>query len=142
MPVNKDSRKDVYTYASTVIDLPATEVRDDSINIQADADFIIHKLTVFAIDRGIPTSAQGTDATRIIPNVTVQLTDQGSGRQLFNQAVHIGSIFGTGSLPFILPAPRRIASNSVLALNYTNLSATVDYDIYLSFIGLKYYVGR
>jgi len=142
MPIDRNSRKDVYTYASTVIDIPFSETRDDSINIQADADFIIHKLTMFAIDRALPTLSQQTDATRIIPNVTVQLTDQGSGRQLFNQPVHIGSIFGTGSLPFILPAPRRIASNSVLALNYENLSTTVSYDIYLSFVGLKYYVGR
>jgi len=141
MPINKDSRRDVYVYASQVIDIPATESRDDSINIQADADFIIHKLTMFAVQRGLATPLQGSDSTRIIPNVTVQITDQGSGRQLFNEAVHIGSIFGTGSLPFILPAPRRIASNSVLALNYTNLSS-VDYDLFLSFIGLKYYVGR
>jgi len=140
MPITKDSRRDVYVYGSEVIDLAGPSSRDDSINIQADADFIIHKMTMFSVVNGA-LGVSTTDSTRIIPNITVQITDQGSGRQIFNGAVHIGSIFGTGTLPFILPAPRRIASNSVLALTYNNLS-TVDYDIYLSFIGLKYYVGR
>ena len=135
-------RKDAYSYSSEVINLGASDNANDSINIQADSDFIIHKLTFFAIDNGQATAAQQTDSTRIIPPVLVQITDQGSGRQIFQDAMPIPNIFGTGSLPFILPSPRRVASNSVLAINYTNLSTTVAYDIYLSFIGIKVYVGR
>ncbi len=134
--------KDFYTYPSTVIGIAGGTTANDAINIQADSDFILYKLSAFAIEN--PVVGGQTTSTRVLPLVTVQITDTGSGRQIFESPVPIPAIFGDGSLPFILPAPRRFASNSVISINYTNISgaAALTYDIYLTFIGVKIYVGR
>ncbi len=127
--------KDFYVYQSSVLAIAPGANATDTINIQADSDFILQKLTFFA---DIAAAAQ-TESSRVLPLITMQLTDTGSGRQVFSDALPIPSIFGAGELPFILPNPRRFRANTTMALSYTNYDAAATYNIYLQFIGLKEY---
>jgi len=137
-----DVRRDFYVYGSsagsTVTPLAAGASSSDIINIEADSDFILQKLSYEADIAG----AAFTDSSRPIPNVNVQLIDSGSGRQLMQNPLPIPSIFGTGELPFILSNPRFFAKNSTIQVAYTNFDAAIGYSIRLSFIGYKIYGNR
>ena len=82
-----------------------------------------------------------TEATRQIPAATVLITPGDTNTQLMNLAVPIGHFFGSGEMPFVLPAPREIPARSTLAFLLTNLDSAITYDIYLSLIGVKRYLG-
>jgi hypothetical protein len=101
--------------------------------VQADSDFKLVKMTYFA---DIALAAQ-TDSTRIVPLVTIQVVDTGSGRQLFSSPMPIASLCGTGQLPFILPVPRIFKARSNVAIILANFSAASTYNIRVSFIGTK-----
>ena len=99
-----------------------------NIAIQADSDFLWEKLT-FSADAG----AALTEATRVIPLVTLMITDSGSGRQMFNFPTTIGTICGTGGLPYILSKPKLFDANSLIQVTLVNLIASaVNVEIMLS----------
>jgi len=127
--------KEFFTYQETFSALTSGNSATGNINIQADSDFVMQKLTYQA---DIAAATQ-TDSNRVIPNATIVITDTGSGRQLMESAVPITSLFGTGELPFILPTPRMFLARSTIALVVANFDAAVDYNIRLSFIGYKLY---
>jgi len=108
---------------------------NSSIIIQADADFLLEKLTYYADLAGV---AQ-TSGARIVPNVTVLLTASSSGAQIMNNPVPIPSMFGTGDLPFILPTPRLLGANSQLQIQFVSFEAAVTPAITLNFHGRKIY---
>jgi len=129
-------RRDFYVYESEALALTAvTGTANDIINIEADSDFMLQKLTYQADI----AAAAFTDSTRVIPNVTVQIIDSGSGRQLMQEPIPIPSIFGTGELPFILTNPRKFMRNSTIQVAYANFDAAVAYNVRLAFIGYKIY---
>ncbi len=125
---------DWYTYSVLFSDLALGTSQTGSINIEADSDFQIIKLTAAGI-----IDAE-TEPVKDVLQCSVLLTDTGSGRNLMNQSVMVPSLFGTGELPFILPQPKLLYMRSVLAITITNLSRTVNYQtLQLSFIGRKIY---
>ena len=128
-------RRDFYIYESESLLLAAGGSSADTIAIEADSDFILQKLTYLAT----VADAQTTDATRIIPNVLIQITDTGSGRQLMQNPIGVSEFFGTGKLPFILPNPRLFMRNSTIQIAYTSFEAAVVNDVRLAFIGYKIY---
>jgi len=128
-------RRDFFVYTSEALALLATTNANDSIKIEADADFILQKL---AWQADISAAAY-TDSSRPWPNVSILITDSGSGRQLMDAPVPITSFMGSGELPFILPNPRRFERNGNIQIAYTNFDAAVDYNIRLAFIGYKIY---
>jgi len=126
--------EDFYVYNAIFGSLAAAATGTDNVNIQADANFKIQKITCFSEIAG---GAQ-TDSSRVIPLITVQVTDTGSGRQLMDAEVPISNIAGTGEIPFILSQPKIIAARSVLEVNVTNVSAGTTYaNTWISFIGVK-----
>lgn len=127
---------DWYVYTVPLTSIAAAANATASLNIRAHADFIIHKLTMFADVAG----AVETDSSRVLPLVTLQITDTGAGKNFFSDVTPIPSLFGSGSLPFILPGPRRVAANSTLQFAYNNISAATTYRIYLSLIGVEVYL--
>jgi len=127
--------KDFYVYQSSVASIANGANATDTINIQADSDFILQKLTFVA---DVAAAAQ-TDSSRVLPLITVQLTDTGSGRQIFSDPVPIPAIFGRGELPFILPNPRLFRANTTIAISYSNYDAALTYQIFLQFVGMKIY---
>ena len=128
-------RRDFYTYEAEALALAAGASLNDVINIEADSNFILQKLSYIADI----AAAAFTDSTRPIPLVNVQLIDTGSGRQLMQNPIPIPSMFGTGQLPFILPNPRLFMRNSTIQIAFTNFDAAVTYNIRLAFIGYKVY---
>lgn len=129
--------RDFYIYEEDFAeaDLQAGSTLNGSIEIQADSDFIWQKSAFFA---DLALAAQ-TANTRVIPLVTVQLIDTGSGRNLFELAVPIPSVFGIGELPFVLPIPRLFFARSTIQVQVSNFSTATDYGLRLSFIGYKAY---
>ena len=128
-------RRDFYTYEAEALALAAGAAANDIINIEADSNFILQKLCYHADI----AAAAFVESTQPIPNVTIQLTDTGSGRNLMANPVPIPSIFGFGRLPFILPNPRVFLRNSTIQVAFANFDAAVAYNIRLSFIGFKNY---
>ncbi len=128
-------RRDFYVYEVETIAIAVGASTNDTISIEADSDFILQKLTYAADIAG----ASQTESTRIIPNVLLQITDTGSGRQLMQDPIPIPSFFGTGQLPFILPNPRLFMRNSTIQIAFTSFEAAVTPDVRLAFIGYKVY---
>lgn len=127
--------KDFYTYSVTTIGLAAAASASGALQIEADSNFWLQKLTFNAV-----ISAVGTVGTVVAsPNVTVLLTDTGSGRQLMSAAIPIPSLFGTGQLPFILPNPRVFKRNSSIAVSFTSYEAANSLTVRLALIGYKEY---
>ena len=123
----------IYEAQTTAIGTGATTA--DTIQIQADADFIWQKASYEADIAGAAQTAN----TRVIPNVLIQITDTGSNRQLFFNPVPIPNVFGIGILPFILPNPRLFIKTSTIQIDFTSFEAVDTPTIRLSFIGYKFY---
>lgn len=126
--------KDFYVYEEDFNSIGTATSQTGNINIQADSDFLVQKLTYFAT---LDTPASQTDATRIIPLINVVITDTGSGRNLMESAVPVPNLFGTGEIPFILPQPKLFLARSTISIVVSNFSTTLAYDLQLSFIGYK-----
>ncbi len=126
-------KKDFYIYEEDFSSVANGATATGNINIQADSDFVMQKLTYFA---DISAAVQ-TDSSRVIPLMTVQIKDTGSGRDLLETAAPVSNLFGTGELPFILPTPKLFLARSTIAITVTNFSASTTYNLRLSFIGYK-----
>lgn len=129
--------KDFYVYQEDFASLANGASATGNINIQADSDFVVQKLTYFA---DIAAAVQ-TDATRVIPLVNVLITDTGSGRNMMESALPISNIFGTGEIPFILPTPKLFLARSTITIQLSNFSAATTYNLRLSFAGYKIFRG-
>lgn len=116
-------KKDFFNYVVLVPSLAATVSAQANINFEADTEFTVVKFEFFADIAG----AAQTDSTRVIPLVTVAMTDSGSGRNLQNAPVPIHSLCGIGELGMVLPVPRTFAPNSTLSFTFTNESAATTY---------------
>lgn len=125
--------RDFFIYATPSIAIAAGASASTTIQVQADASFELQKLAMFA---DIALAAQ-TESTRVLPLVTIQLTDQGSGRQVFSVPVSIPSIFGDGRIPFILPTTKLFVANSAIQLDFVNYSAATAYNLRIDLIGTK-----
>ena len=125
--------KDFFIYGIDFPSIAAGATATDNIQIQADADFEVQKLTQTSDIAG----ATQTESTKVVPLITVLIVDAGSGRQIMNVAVAIPSLFGDGRIPFILPTPRIFAARSNITFTLVNFSAATTYRIRLSLIGTK-----
>jgi len=108
-----------------------------NIQIQADADFLIEKMTANADAAG----ATQTESSRLLPNVSVLLTNTGSGRQLMNLQFPLTGLFGSGELPMILPRQYLLPASSTMQIQLVSFEAAVTPFITLNFIGRKLYWG-
>lgn len=125
-----------FTHQATFSALAPAATNSVEINIETDSDFFWYKAAYFA---DLAAAAQ-TDATRVIPLVNVLITDGGSDRQLMRSAVPVPSIFGTGQIPFILPAPHQFKASSTISVQATNFDAAATYNLRLQLIGYKKFV--
>jgi len=129
--------KDFFVYQEDFSALASGATASGNINIQADSDFVVQKLTYFA---DIAAAVQ-TNSSRVIPLTSVIVTDTGSGRNLMESALPISNLFGTGQIPFILPQPKMFLARSTITITLANFSAATTYNIRLSFIGYKIFRG-
>ncbi len=116
--------KDYFVYeVDFTAAIPASGNAVSSFAIQADSDFLWTKAAFIQTGTGIPA---------------ILVQDTGSGRNLMNAAVPVGSMFGTGQLPFILPRQRIFVARAVVNITITNLDAVNPITtLRLSFIGEK-----
>lgn len=103
------------------------------IDVQSDADFLIMNHTFWANTANAVQNA----GNRVTPNVTVLLTDTGSGYNQMDQALPIANLFGTGQFPYVLPEPKLLPAKSTLQAQATNLDPAVACNLFLSFNGVK-----
>lgn len=133
MQAQKTDLLDWYVYNAIFLALANGTQRAVSIAIEADANFVLMKLSGFA---SIANAAQ-TYNTRVVPLVDLQITDTGSGRNLLNGDTAWSNIVGWGEIPYILPLRRKFKANSAIRVSATNFDAAVTYDLRLSFSGYK-----
>lgn len=131
--IETNLRRDFFVYTITFSALAAGTTANGSIQMQNDADFEAQKLTFFA---DIAAAAQ-TEDSRVLPLVTLQVTDTGTGRQMFAAAVAIPAIMGDGRIPFILPTTKLFTRNASVAFQVSNFSAATAYNLRLNLIGAK-----
>lgn len=129
-----DVLRDFFVYATPSIAVAGVVGTQAStvIQVQADSDFELMKLSFFA-DTAL---AAQTASTRILPLVTVQITDQGSGRALFSTPLAIPSIMGDGQIPYILPTTKIFSATSAIGIDLVNFSA-VAYNVRIVLSGSK-----
>lgn len=125
--------EDFTVYELDFAALAPAGVANSSIEIQADSSFKWVK-SAFSANIAVAAFLSGT---RPIPNISIQVVDGGTGRQLFSSAVPVPSIFGSGELPFILPVSRIFKARSSIQVTVANYDAAVTYNLRLSFIGTK-----
>lgn len=112
---------------------PATSVQAN-ITIQSDSDFEWLKSTYYANKHGATTPIS---ADVDIP-LTIQITDTGSGAQIFNIATPFQTVAGRQGLPFVNPVSRLFTKNSTINFSVANIDAADTYDnIFFVLLGRK-----
>lgn len=107
------------------------------VTIQFDQNSSFNWLrTTYTVDLA---GAAETESAIIVPLVTVQITDQGSGMSFMNAPIPVYSIAGaTGSLPYVLPTPQLIQPNASYVYQFANYSAGTTYtNLRLQFHGYR-----
>lgn len=126
---------DYFAFVINFLPLAASNTDTQQFITQADSGFAICK-TSFSIASNVNVFvANISDTPRYAP-VTVTLSDSGSGRDLSNLAVNIGSLFGPDSFPFPWPIAKILDPNSTFTARLQNLVATA-FNIRLTFHGYK-----
>jgi hypothetical protein len=86
--------------------------------------------------------AARSESSREYPLVSLMITPTDTSAQFMSQAVPLPSLFGNGESPFIMPVPRIIPARSAISFQATSyVAAGTTYNIYLSLIGIKKYLG-
>jgi len=123
-----------YTQTFRVPSLAAAATSTVISNIDQSAYFVWCKTTYSAT---IANAAQ-TDSSRVVPLVTVQLTDSGSQRQLFDAPQPIPNIAGFAGIPQLLEQPYLFKPNSNVSGSFTSFDAAATYaNLYLTLIGYR-----
>lgn len=63
----------------------------------------------------------------ILPEVNLQITDQGSGMSFMNAPIPLYTIAGFGQLPYVLPTPQLIQPNASFIYSFHNYSSASTY---------------
>lgn len=120
-------------YGVNFLALAPAATAEGQIQIQADSAFRWISAAFYATI----ANAAFTRQTTPIPSVTIQITDNGSGRVLFNIPVPVPAVFGFGDLPYILPVPRQFKERSSVSFSVVNFDAAVTYNLRLVLHGAK-----
>jgi len=114
----------------------ATGTAANNLLIQADSDF---EWTAGIYQFDLAATAQQF-ATRPVPNMTIQISDSGSGRFLTSAAVPVPNLFGPQEFPRILPITKVFSANSNVVFTAVNFDAAVATgNLRLTLLGWKLY---
>lgn len=130
-------RRFFYIYQTpNIASLAAAASSTNTIQFDVDSIFTWMRIAFFCDLAG----AAITSGARILPLVTMQVTDTGSGTNFFNNAIPIPSIGGDGALPFVMPTPQFVQPSASLQFAFTNYSAATTYaNLRIQLIGFKVY---
>jgi len=140
---------DWYTYETDAGNSPAPSgggavldaggISQTTVQIDAGTDFYLIALSFWAVISG---GGGYTESTFPLPNVTMQLNDTGSTRNLFSQPVPLPAIAGDGKRPFRLIRPRIFRALSALQFQFVNNEPTNDFaNIYVLLHGYRKFAG-
>jgi hypothetical protein len=133
-----DGPRDYFIYTVNLGSLAAAATANVNAAISADSDFWLTGLSYQSDLAG----AALTDSTRQIPLITLQITDTGSGRQLFSAVTPINNIAGEGGTPYRLIHPRFFARSTTIQLAAVNYSAATTYtNTFISLLGFKIFAN-
>jgi len=124
---------DYFVYGVSIATLAGGGTATTNFAVQADSDFEWMMTTCQGIENG--STEPFTDAA-IVP-VTVQITDSGSGRNLFLNPVPLTMIAGNGKQPYILPQPRIFQARATVSVVFASFSANIYNNINIAFHGRK-----
>lgn len=136
-PPRTQTTRDFYEYALDFGTIAPGSSKTGNIQIQADSAFLWRFGTYWA---GIPGGGLDQTAdTQVIPPLTIQIADSGSGRQLTNIAIPIdASPFSRQSgLPFPLTPERIFEARSNIQFTVNSLSAATNYRLFIVLHGEK-----
>lgn len=126
-------RRDFFAYGINFTALASAAADQAAFQIQADSDFELQKMTMFADI----AAADEEEATRVLPLVTIQIQDTGNGRSLFAIPMPVSALFGDGRIPFILPTTKVFNANASVTVAVANYNAATTYNLRFVFIGSK-----
>lgn len=126
--VRSNKAKDAFVYSCSFEPLAASDSDQRTITINEDASFLICGMVRTARDTG-------TQAL-VVPAVTINLTDNGTGREIFDNDQDLENVAGTAQLPAIWPYPKMVKRSSSILVDANNLIATA-IDLRIALIGFK-----
>ncbi|MBK9497445.1 MAG: hypothetical protein IPO08_23565 [Xanthomonadales bacterium] len=110
-----------YAYNITFASLAQGATATGTINISANADFIL-----LMLHHRAQIGAAQNISTKTAPFVRVLITDSGSGEQFTNSAVDVENYSTNGNIINALSYPRIIAGRSSLTVQVTNFAPTAE----------------
>ncbi|HYM34704.1 MAG TPA: hypothetical protein VET48_04860 [Steroidobacteraceae bacterium] len=133
----KTGNRDFFWFAHAKISIAAAANATSTILLDADGDFYCVAMSYWADI----AAAAVTDSGWIIPLVTVQLTDSGSGYALMNTPIPIGSFMGDGKRPYRLIRPRVFSAQAQIQFSFNNFSVATTYNLQVILHGYKIRLG-
>lgn len=135
---NKYIARDYFTYelVTTTALAPGASV-PLTVTIDSDGDFFWTKGCVYVDSANDGT----TEANKLVPALTVLITDGTTQRNMSNVPVAVANLFGSAQLPFILPVAKYFAGRALITLQVANISDNTTYSsIRFSLHGVKAYL--
>ncbi len=121
-----------YSYNLTFSALAAGASATQTVNIAANADFIITGLH----HRANVASAAQTVSTKTAPLARILITDSGSNEQFTNSAVDLENFSTNGNIINKFDYPRIVSGRSTLTVQLTSYEATNTLNIDVLFEGV------
>lgn len=128
---------DFFIYPLTFLALAAGAVATQILTFDASSDFTWY----YGAYTADVAAAGQTQNTRVFPLVNILITPSDTSALFMQAAVPLTHMFGIGENPFVMPAPRIIPARSAISIQLTNRDAAQTYNIFLSLIGIKRYLG-
>jgi hypothetical protein len=132
------------TYSYVVDDTDGTNItaaapQEFDVVMDTDSTFVFLGLNAFGRTSTAPISTE----MNLNPALSLQIKDQSSGRNYFNQPAAVPLIAGAGGFPFLFPSPRIVAARSTLTLTVAAIGSTAVFDrFYAALHGARiFYAG-
>jgi len=110
-----------YAYNTTFTGLSAGSTQTNTLNITANADFI---LLNFHHRASANLASSQNVSTKLAPYCRVTITDSGTNEQFTNSAVDLENYSTNGNIINMLPYPRIISGRSTLTIQLTNYDSS------------------
>jgi len=104
-----------YSAEVNVQPLAAAATADPTFTV-GDADFLITDITGVARDPANPT------VVFLGPAITIQINDEGSGRNLFNRPHDWFARIGVATDPYMLPWPFMVKQTSTVTVSFASIA--------------------
>ena len=126
-----------YGYNLTFSSLTAGASQSQTLNITANADFIMVGLH----HRANIAAASQTVSNKTAPLTRILITDSGSDEQFTNAAVDLENYSTNGNIINLFPYPRIISGRSTLTVQVTSYeaSATLNLDVFFEGVLVRAY---